>query len=359
MNRSPASSSAVGNMSAPHPPLIGYASAAVPREVLYAAGCRPFFLGNSSASVSAPSEFLESEFFGARSCKLLDEISAGTAQQFRAVVLSRTSEQEYKLFLYLRELERTSRIASTTEIHIFNLLQTAGDCAKAYGSRQVSQLLQTAKGWSGANSGDEALGAAIRAFNLARQALAEGLKLRSQSERATGCAVMALANAFYSLDPQAFCNYAKTWSADWGARPKLSGSRILLLGDIPSDGSLHSFVEAENAVVSVEDHWLGERAAVQTIDESADAMAAIAEHYMGCTVTPRHHSRPQSEAWLKDMLDRFDGAIFFYSQSDCVEGWDYPWQSHWLTEHKKPFVLLRDLSDVSKNTFQAFLEKLS
>jgi benzoyl-CoA reductase/2-hydroxyglutaryl-CoA dehydratase subunit BcrC/BadD/HgdB len=359
MNQSLASGASTEGVSAPHRTLIGYASPAVPREVLYAAGCRPFFLGNAAADASASSAFLESEFFSARSSKVFNEISSGTAQPVRAVVLSRTSEQEYKLFLYLSELGRTSRIANPTEIHIFNLLQSGGDCVRAYGLKQVSLLFQEAKKWSGVDSGSEALGAAVGSCNQARKALAEGLKLRSQSQRATGCGVIDLVNAFYSLDPADFCDYAKTWSADWEAKRTLSGSRILLLGDIPTDGSLHAFVEAENARVSVEDHWLGERAAIQPIDESAEAIAAIADYYMNCIVTPRHHSRPQGEVWLQQMSDRFDGAVFFYSQSDSVEGWDYPWQSHFLTEHGKPFLVLRDLSEASKSTFKAFLERLS
>ncbi len=339
-------------------PLIGYSSPAIPREVLSAGGCRPFFLGNSSAPAVARSEFLESEFFAARSYDLLAEISADAAQKLRAVVLSRTSEQEYKLFLYLCELKRTSKIADAPEIYLFNLLQTAGDSVHAYALGQVRQLLRAAIAWSGEDLGEGALKAAIAASNLARLALAEGLKLRSLLQRATGCGVVNLASAFYALDPLDFCDYAQTWSADWKSKPKLSCPRIMLLGDIPSGELLHAFVEAENAVVSVEDHWLGERAAVEAIDESADAISAIAEHYMLRTVTPRHHSRPQSEAWLRQMSGRFDAALFFYSQSDSVEGWDYPWQSHLLTEIQKPFLRLQDLSEASKNAFRAFLERL-
>jgi hypothetical protein len=59
------------------------------------------------------------------------------------------------------------------------------------------------------------------------------------------------------------------------------------------------------------------------------------------------------------MLDRFGAALFFYSHSDSVEGWDFPWQSQVLTEHQKPFLLLRDLSESSRNTFKAFRERLS
>jgi hypothetical protein len=219
--------------------------------------------------------------------------------------------------------------------------------------------LQAAKAWSGADSGDEALLSAVQDGNLARKTLAEALKLRSHSQRATGCGVVNMVNAYYSLDPLDFCAYAKTWTAEWESQPQLSRPRILLLGDIPSGGLLHALVEAEDAVVSVEDHWLGERAAVQPIDESPGLLAAIAGHSMQCAVTPRHHSRPQSELWLKQMMDRVDAAVFFHGHSDSVEGWDYPWQSRVLTEHQKPFLRLRDLSESSRNTFKAFRERLS
>ena len=225
---------------------------------------------------SQPSELFEREFFGARAFNIFNEITADEARRFRAVVLSRTSEQEFKLFLYLSELARGGRISQNTQVYLFNLLQTEGGSTKAYGVAQVNLLAQSAKDWSGKDFGEADLRAAIEDANQARQTLAEGLKLRSQWQCATGCAVMDLVNAYYSLEPREFCEFAKTWSAAWKAKPTFSAPRILLLGDIPAGGALHSFIEGETAVVSVEDSWLGERAAVQPMNAEQDIMAAIA-----------------------------------------------------------------------------------
>src|ERR1700684_1624844 len=87
-------------------PVVGLTSNTVPSELIRAAGFFPVMLRPAQCATPAADEFMEKNVFQARIRQIFESAVGGELDFLRAIVLSRTSEQEYKLFLYLREVAR-------------------------------------------------------------------------------------------------------------------------------------------------------------------------------------------------------------------------------------------------------------
>ena len=86
-------------------PIVGITSNTVPWELIAAAGMYPVVLRSDDGPTPFADEFLEPEVFQPRIRSIFDQIVSGR-WPLKAVIIPRTSEQEYKLFLYLREIAR-------------------------------------------------------------------------------------------------------------------------------------------------------------------------------------------------------------------------------------------------------------
>src|SRR5688572_26494540 len=79
---------------------------AVPIEIVRAAGLRPVVIRGGAAPTPLADRWLEPDAFPNRLRQLVDCALAGHLRDARCVLLPRTSDPDYKAFLYLRELSR-------------------------------------------------------------------------------------------------------------------------------------------------------------------------------------------------------------------------------------------------------------
>ena len=85
------------------------------------------------------------DVFEARIRVLFDRIASGAWNHLDTVVISRTSEQEHKLYLYLRELERRGSASNMPRLHLYNLLHSRLPESYEYGLERTSQLASDLK----------------------------------------------------------------------------------------------------------------------------------------------------------------------------------------------------------------------
>src|SRR5690348_4935675 len=101
-------------MSSPH----------VPIELVYAAGLRPQLVRSASTPTPLADAHLEAGVFPNRIRQLVERALAGHLAEAAAIVLPRTSEADYKGFLYLREFARQGTLPTSPAVLLMDLLQS-------------------------------------------------------------------------------------------------------------------------------------------------------------------------------------------------------------------------------------------
>jgi benzoyl-CoA reductase/2-hydroxyglutaryl-CoA dehydratase subunit BcrC/BadD/HgdB len=244
-------------------PLVGVTSNTAPWELLRAAGLQPVLLSPRRAFTPLADRYME-DIFSARIRAIFDFLISPESAVLSAVVIPRTSEQEHKLFLYLREVVRQGT-ERAPELALYNLLHSRSAEAEAYGLARTHELKCTLERLTGRPIAPEALSNAITEGNAARQAIRALLEHREGStSNLRGSEALALIGAWYFMDRTEYALLAQEALREVRTRPPLPRPRLLIKGP-PLDNS--DFCEAikSGAIVVAEDDWFGSRAAGRDI----------------------------------------------------------------------------------------------
>ena len=254
-------------------PLVGVTSNTVPWELLRAAGFQPVLLSPRRDHTPLADRYME-DVFTARMKAIFDFLISPESACLSAVVIPRTSEQEHKLYLYLREVVRQGAERAPEPI-LYNLLHARSPEAEAYGLERTLDLKMQLERLTGRRIEPEALTAAIAEGNTARQAIRGLLEQREgPAPRLTGSDALALIGAWYFMDRAEYAVLAQEPLEKIKARPPLEGPRILIKGSPQSTPDFCAAIEAHGAIVVAEDDWWGSRAAGQDIDATIDPVRA-------------------------------------------------------------------------------------
>ena len=335
-------------------PVIGVTSNTVPWELVRAAGFQPFLLSPRKAATPLADRYLE-DVVSARSKAVFDFLLSDEAEPLAAVVIPRTSEQEHKLYLYLREVIRQGAERSPQPI-LYNLLHTRSAEAQAYGLDRTRELKTQLEQMSGRSIDAEALQAAIEESNRAREVVRSLLQMReARPPKVTGAEALSLIGAWYFMDRTEYTRLAREALREIEARAPLAGPRILIKGTPQDYTDFCAAVESCGATVVAEDDWWGSRAAGRDIELTADPLQAIFEKYYFDAPSPRVFPAAISEEWFQRKACEVDGVIFHLPPDDDVLGWDYPRLRAFLDERAIPQLMVRGACD---ETIRAFLGRL-
>ena len=98
----------------------------VPIEIVRAAGLRPVIARGSVAPTPAADAHLEPDIFPSRLRSLVEAALTGHLSRAARIVIPRTSDADYKCFLYLREFVRLGIASTLAPVLLFDLLQSQG-----------------------------------------------------------------------------------------------------------------------------------------------------------------------------------------------------------------------------------------
>jgi benzoyl-CoA reductase/2-hydroxyglutaryl-CoA dehydratase subunit BcrC/BadD/HgdB len=324
-------------------PVVGITSNTVPWELLRAAGLHPFLLSPHRESTQLADRYME-DIFSARMKAIFDFLISAEGELLSAVVIPRTSEQEHKLYLYLREVVRQG-VERAPETILYNLLHARSTEAETYGLERTHDLKATLERLVGWRVEPDALSAAIAEGNAAREAI-RGLVRQREGPvpRLRGSEALALIGAWYFMDRSEYTPLAQEALREIEKRPPFEGSRILIKGPPLDNPEFCAAIEACGAIVVAEDDWWGSRAAGEDIDETAGHLRAIFEKYYFDSPSARVFPAAVADVWFHSKASEVDGVIFHLPHEDDVIGWDYPRLRDYLTERAIPHVMLRDAS---------------
>lgn len=325
----------------------GITSNTVPWEILRAAGYAPRLLEAGSGPAPFADRYME-EVFDPQYRIIFDRLCAGAWSDLNLVVAARTSEQEHKLYLYLREASRQKVSSKIPKLYLYNLLHTRMPEAYEYGLERTRRMVRDF-------AVEEArLKEAIAESNQARDLVREVQRKRYEG-RIEGSAALELIREFYR-DRSSFAHRAIPAS-----RPLADGRpRILIKGAPLNSLALHRAIEAAGGYVVAEDDWRGSRAAGErNVRTDQDPVTAIFEKYFYDEVSPRIPAPGERDAWLRRQISegRADGVVFYLPLEDDVEGWDYPRQAAWLHEQRVPYMVVRTMTGAE--ALASFLEQLT
>ena len=334
-----AMSSAAGGV-----PVVGITSNTVPWELIRAAGAFPCVINPGNANHPDISSFMEEGVFEERIRAIFGAAISGDLQYLSLLLIPRTSEQEYKLYLYLREVARQDPKRRIPPIYLYDMLHTRSSESYSYGLERTQCLKKRLEELTGVMIDNEALLHAIDETNAARKAIRKLLSLRWQGPRLTGTDALALIGSSFFIGRDEYVRLAEQAAEMIGGRDPLAGKRLMIAGSSLNHRGLHQALEKHGAVVVAEDDWWGSRSAGGDIaNGSNDLLRAVFEKYYLDTPSPRLFPFEIADAWFQQTsTDGIDGVVFYLPPEDCVAGWDYPRRRRYLDELGIPHLLLRE-----------------
>lgn len=338
--------------------LAGITSNTIPWEILRAAGFAPRLLEGEPGPTPCADRFME-DVFERRMRVIFDRLVSGAWSDLALVAISRASEQEHKLYLYLREVHRIGAAKTLPRLYLFNLPGTRTPEAYEYGLGRTRQMAADLE------AGEDGLSEAIAESNRARTAVRRILDLRERG-LLEGSAALEMIAGFYAGERGQFAGEVESRISEFAARPASTRPRILIKGAPLPDAALHRAIEQQGGYVIAEDDWRGSRAAGgRDIASGGDPVVAIFEKYYFDTPSPRVHPFAEADAWFQARIagGAARGVIFYLPLDDDVAGWDYPRHGDFLESRGVPSLVVRengfpkasaDLRDLTG----AFIERL-
>ncbi len=324
-------------------PVVGVASNTAPSELIRASGAFPCVVNSGNADHADIGDFMEEGVFERRIRAIFGGALSGGLQHLSLLLLSRTSEQEYKLYLYLREVARQDPHRRIPPVCLYDMLHTRSPESYSYGYERTLHLKQRLEELTGKPIDDSSLLHAIEESNSARRAIRGLLRLR-QKLLLAGSEALALIGASYFIKAGEYARLAECAAERIAHRRPLAGKRLLIAGSLLNHRGLHHALEEHGAVVVAEDDWWGSRSAGEDIDAGSDnPLKVIFEKYYFDAPSPRLFPFETADAWFQQAsTDGIDGVVFYLPPEDCVAGWDYPRRRRFLEEKGIPHLLVRE-----------------
>ena len=321
-------------------PIVFVSSPSVPIEIVRAAGFRAEFAHGSCDPTPTADAHLEPFIFPSRLRQLVEAALTGRLTHVACIVLPRTSDADYKCFLYLREFVRRGVAPALPPAVLFDLLQSCGSEVRAYDVARTGALCDELASMSGRMPSIDDLRREIGRANAARQAARRLMALRRIQPRISGTEMFPLLAAFWEMDPDRYMAMAAEAASAIAMRQPLKGPRVLLTGAPVDAPVVHHAIESHGAIVTAEVGPWGSCAAGDDVRLDDDPVAALADGYRTDTIGARTPVGTMRR-WIDRMLDDTDAVVVSLPPEDAVFGWDYPAIRDRLAALGIPHVCLR------------------
>jgi benzoyl-CoA reductase/2-hydroxyglutaryl-CoA dehydratase subunit BcrC/BadD/HgdB len=321
-------------------PLVIASWPSVPIEIIRAAGLRAGVARGASTPTPAADVHLEADIFPSRLRHLVEAVVTGRLSTVARLVIPRTSDADYKCFLYLRELVRRGVARSSPPTLLFDLLQSSGAAVRDYDVARTRALADALGSVTGRTPSDDDLRHQIARTNAARAAARRLVSLRRVTPRVTGAEAFPLLGAFWQLPPDDYATLAGAAADEIARRRPLAGPRVLLAGAPVDTPALHVAIESRGASVVDEAGPWGNGAAGQDVSCEADPISALSDKYRTDSIglrTPIAVLQRRTEEALNDV----DAVVVSLPPDDTVFGWDYPAFRDRLNARHIPHLCLR------------------
>ena len=321
--------------------VVGLVGNTVPVEAVLAAGAWPLRLAPVVGSTAAADPYVEA--FTDLDARLVFALFVeGRLDALDLLLIPRSTENQHKLYLALREARRIGLAAGAPPLWLYDILHTQRPSSRAYGLARTRDLLARLAELTGHAPSDADLAQASARTNATRALLQRLQALREQG-RINGRQAQVAAAATRFMAPEAAQQALQAWlDADDFAPAR--GPRLLVKGVPLEHAQLHALVDGLGGCIVAEDDDWGARAGQPTIATGGDALAAIFEHVHSQVPCPRTHPFDADNAWFSRALAsvRVDGVLFYLPRPDDIAGWRFPDERAQVERAGLPWLLVRD-----------------
>ncbi len=312
----------------------------LPVELVHAAQLLPVFARGRNEPTPAADRVLEPDLFPNRLRQLVDAALTGRLSGVAAVLLPRSSDPDYKCFLYLRELVRRGTAPALPPVLLFDLLHSRGTDVCAYNADRTRALAARLGDLAGRRVGPDDVARAIERSNRARAAARRLQSLRAGTPRIAGSDALPLLGAFWQMEPARYAALAHDAADEVARQPPPAGPRVALAGS-PVDGTaLHLGIEAAGGVVVAEPSGFTTCTSELGIETVDDPLGGLAEHYRRESLDARRQV-DASMSDLERLLDGVDAVVVSLPPDDASFGWDFPRIRDLLATRSIPHTVLR------------------
>ena len=320
-------------------PLVIMSWPSVPAEIIRAAGLRPVVARGALTATPVADAHLEADIFPSRLRHLVEAALTGRLSHVARIVIPRTSDPDYKCFLYLREFVRKGVARAVPPTILFDVLQSSGRDVRDYVVARTRALAEALRSVSGRMPADDDLRKEITRTNAARAAARRLVSLRRVTPRIAGREAFPLLGAFWELPPDEYAALAGAAADEIVLRPRLAGPRVFLAGAPVDTPALHGAIESCGAIVVDEVGPWGNGAAADDVEGDADPISALSDAYRASFSAriPIADLRRRTQ----DALHEIDAVVVSLPPDDIVFGWDYPALRDLLNASHIPHICLR------------------
>lgn len=310
--------------------VVAYIGTSVPVELIRAGGAFALQLAGDPAIATPLSDtYLDDEFDGDIRA-LFDAIGNGSCNLADLIVIPRASNGLLYLYYSLLELRRLEPQLQFPELLLYDVLNTPNWATSRYVLGRTRTLYHRLGG------SIEAVGAAIREANAVRMAL-QDLNARRRAGRILGSTWWHAQRAAGLMEPPAWLEAVNALEDEQA--PSLP---LMLKGAAQDTPDLYLLAETLGANAVADDCLGGERTVQHLVDETAEPLTALAEHYQLRVPTIRSYPQAAEDAAWLALLDASGarGVLFCHDEFDDTLGWDYPAQRAALDALGVPHALL-------------------
>jgi len=306
--------------------VVGYISAAIPEEIIMAAGLFPLRLaGDIERETVMADQFMEFNFDPlVRS--LYDMLLAGEFDFLDLLVIPHVSDSVFRLYYYLMENKRQGMYPNLPDLYLLDILYTKWCGIGQYNYKRIKDFKKKMEMISEKPVTGDDLNEAIATTNENRKLLQEiNQKRLHDPPLLLGTDAVQLYSTAMCMKKSDHNGILKDIFEEESMFNPKSPTRLMFLGNPLDNISLYQIIESADVTIILEDHDWGSKYAEHLVDEKADPLAALSERYHLHTISPKAYPDPvdQSEV-IKEAIElKVDGVIFF-SQSHEASAWDYP-----------------------------------
>ncbi len=304
--------------------LVGVVGAAVPSELVLAAGLQPTRVSGRPRPTPLVDVYGFDELDAPTTAVMEQLLSPDHGFDF--VLIGGDTLAQTVLFKTLRELQRVEPVASIPPFAFLDLLHLPYRTTARYNRGQLMRICGRLGTWARTEPTGERIRGAVERVNTTRRLFAALARLRrSRPARLTGLEALRLVGEALVSAPERTHRRLGELLAQEASLPRYGGKRIYLTGSSHEDDSVYEAIESRGYVVVGEDHPRGELAFAGEVPATHNPLDGIVDYYQRAPLPTRLSSRQRGS--LVARAARMSGAdlvVCFGQPYDAATPWDLP-----------------------------------
>jgi benzoyl-CoA reductase/2-hydroxyglutaryl-CoA dehydratase subunit BcrC/BadD/HgdB len=333
----------------------GYFCDKVPEEMILAAGFFPLRIsGDPWGDTEAVDKYTE-PFYEGFVRSMFNMLLTGRYDFLDFLIIPHSRDTIVSLYGMLLEIQEINPDLKLPDFYLFETLHTKFFLTELYNRDRMRELKKKLEEWSGKEMSSESLSRAIAIGNENRMLLKKVADLRAaEPPRISGVEALQIIGSSVLMLKEEHNKLLSQFLQKSDDLPARDGVRLFVTGSPLDNLQFYEVVESCKATIVAEDNCWGNRYSDNLISTSLDALEAIADAYQNkapCTWAYPMSLRAEY-CRQKAVEAKAQGAIFYISEFDYAQIWDFPDQKKALEEKGIPTICFKDqkylLSDTER-----------